>query len=285
MNNMDISSTIAQLRRLVPEAAVLPADAAAALPLGVPAADAALGGGLKPGALHEIHAASPREAGAAAGFALGLAGRLMRMRDGPLLWLRHAMAEREYGRFHAPGLAEMGLDPRRLVTVGAGRTDDLLDAALQAMRGLKAGVVLLEPYGQAKELDMTAGRRLALAAEASRGGVTLLTLFSSRDPCPSPALTRWRISAAPAEPGPRHLMGPPRFRAELIRSRTGQTGEWVMEWNSDASIFRQDGSIQGGAIRDGAVSRPQVPLPAHGPAEADHGDPDFRKAEDFRKAG
>jgi protein ImuA len=260
---MDVSVIMADLRRLVPAATAWPADARA-IPLGAPEIDAALGGGLKVGALHEVHAASPGGAGAAAGFALGLAARLL-VQGSPLLWLRQVMAEREFGLPYAPGLAEMGLDPRRLTLVAARRTGDLLDAALQAARGLPSGVVLLEPWGAAKELDLTAARRLALAAEAS--GVTLVSLFAGREPSPSPAFSRWRIAAMPATAGPRWLMGRPRVRAELIRSRTGRTGEWCVEWDSDERIFRPE-----------EISRPQVAVPSDGSAEADHGGADWRRA-------
>jgi protein ImuA len=263
---MNIRATITDLRRLIPDVAVLPRQAVAAAPLGLPELDALLGGGLRAGALHEVYAATPADSGAGAGFALGLA-RLLRP-DGrtPLLWLRQSPTEREFGRPHAPGLAEMGIDPRRLVLATARRGPDLLDAALQAMRGLKAGVVLLEPWGAARELDLTASRRLALAAEASAGGVTLIALFAGREPTPSPALTRWRIAAAPATAGPRALMGRPRLRAELIRHRSGRTGEWVVEWMSDACVFR--GSCES---PERALPRPAPSLPADGPAAADHG--------------
>jgi protein ImuA len=227
------------------------------MPVGVPDMDAALGGGIRAGALHEAHAASPGDAGAAAGFVLGLAARLAE-RGGPLVWIRQAMADCEFGRPYAPGLAEAGLDPRRLALVTTRRTVDLLDAGLQATRELSAGVVLLEPWGQARELDMTAARRLALAAETS--GVTVLCLFAGREPVPSTALSRWRISATPATAGPRWLMGRPRVRAELIRSRTGRTGEWCVEWDSDERVFRP-----------AEIPRPQVAVPADGQVAADHG--------------
>lgn len=256
MNYMDISDTIADLRRRISATAAWPVDTRVST-LGIPGIDAALGGGLRAGALHEVHAASQADAGAAAGFVLGLAGRLT-ARGQPLIWFRQSMADREFGHPHAPGLAEMGLDPRRLALVMAQRTGDLLDGALQAVRGLSAGVVLLEPWGQARELDMTAARRLALATEAS--GATLLCLFAGRDPSPSPALSRWRVAAMPATAGPRWLMGRPCVRAELIRSRTGRTGEWSVEWDSDECVFRP-----------AEISRHPAAVPADGQAQADHG--------------
>ena len=88
------------------------ADAPAPAPLGHATLDAAIGGGLARGRLHELFAAQPEDAGAAAGFATMLA--LLALPPGaPLLWLRQDEAERGLGRLHPPGLAEIGLDPSR----------------------------------------------------------------------------------------------------------------------------------------------------------------------------
>ena len=52
------------------------------LPLGLPAVDAALGGGLACAALHELAPAAPAQFGTAAGFALAIAA--LRTADRPL---------------------------------------------------------------------------------------------------------------------------------------------------------------------------------------------------------
>src|SRR5437867_7724854 len=67
-----------------------------ALRLGIPAIDAALGGGLALGAMHEI-TPGPLHLGAACGFALALAGRALE-RGGDLLWIETAFAAAETGR-------------------------------------------------------------------------------------------------------------------------------------------------------------------------------------------
>src|SRR5215475_16051003 len=53
----------------------LVSECGAPLPLGIPAIDGALGGGLSRGALHEIAAAGEAATAAATGFALALAAR------------------------------------------------------------------------------------------------------------------------------------------------------------------------------------------------------------------
>ena len=73
------------------------------LMLGMPPIDAALGGGLACGALHEVAAVD--NSAAATGFAAFLLGRLQRQTDGPLLWLPAR------NDLYGPGLARLGLDP------------------------------------------------------------------------------------------------------------------------------------------------------------------------------
>ena len=74
----------------------------------------------------------------------------------------------------------------------------LLEGAADAARCPGLGALIVECWGKCPALDLTASRRLALAAEQS--GVTLLLLRLEAEPVPSAADTRWAVSAAP-EPG------------------------------------------------------------------------------------
>ena len=89
--------------------------------LGHADADATLHGGLAIGAMHEVFAEG-RQSAAATGFIAGLAGRLQRPRR-PLVWVRQDFTEIESGALSMSGLAELGLDPRLLVTVRAADVD------------------------------------------------------------------------------------------------------------------------------------------------------------------
>src|ERR1700753_3592892 len=95
--------------------------------LGHAEADAALQGGLATGAVHEVFADAGRQASVATGFVTGLAARVAVRR--PLLWVRQDFIEREAGALSASGLAELGLDPRRLVTVRAADVESALRSA------------------------------------------------------------------------------------------------------------------------------------------------------------
>ena len=104
-----------------------------AVPFGIAEIDAVLpGGGLLPGALHEVMGAgADRQAGAAG--ALFAAGILARM-PGFVLWVL------ERDDLFAPGLASAGLHPDRVVYAEAGRSVLLVMEEGLRHRGL-AGVV------------------------------------------------------------------------------------------------------------------------------------------------
>jgi protein ImuA len=205
-----------------------------AVPLGVPAIDARLGGGLAVGALHEIAAA---DAGAASAFAAALAARLARQKGGAVLWCAspHAL---EAGALYGPGLRALGLDPARLVAVSAARGDAVLWAMEEGLRCTALAAVI----GETDAAGPVATRRLQLAAAAH--GVTALLLrpaMAAATGGAPVAATRWRISAAPSQPrGHAALLGLPGaacWKMELIRCRAGAPGAWVVEWRDETGDF------------------------------------------------
>src|ERR1700722_20491237 len=210
--------------------------------------DAALQGGLAMGAMHEVFAEG-RQIAAATGFITGLAGRAVARR--PLLWVRQDFAEIESGALSMSGLAELGLDPRLLVTVRAADVDTALRTAADALACDALGGVVLEVWGQARLLDLVASRKLTLAAQMS--GVTALLLRSGAEPLPSTAETRWIVRAAHSPPSPH--WGAPVFDAQLVRNRHGPVGRWIMEWKCDECLFR----------KPAAYPQPVAAAPAHRP--------------------
>ena len=222
------------------------------------ALDAALGGGLARGRVHELFAPEVDDGPSAAGFAVMLA--LLAAGPGsPILWLRTDEAERRGGRLHAPGLVELGGDPDALLLGQAPDAKALLRGAADAARcpGLEALVV--ECRGKCPALDLTASRRLALAAEQS--GVTLFLLRQEAEPVPSAADTRWAVSAAPSRALEANAPGAPMFEIELLRRRAGPAGmRWQLEWNRDRLVFSEP-----------ALPGAMVPLPSRRPAAPDTG--------------
>ena len=198
------------------------AGALESVSLGVAALDGALPwGGLPRGALHEV-AGGGVGGDAAEGFSAALAARLIDGR-GPALW---CLAR---GDLHGPGLGVFGLDPDRLIVARARKSHDVLWAMEEGLRSGRPGAVLGEP----RALDLTAGRRLQLAARA--GGVACLVLRAdAAGTQASVALTRWRVTAAPSEP-PDDLpgLGAARWRVALERCRGGVAQEWLLEWSHE----------------------------------------------------
>ncbi|HEU4959724.1 MAG TPA: hypothetical protein VFT56_04895 [Sphingomonas sp.] len=206
--------------------------------------DAALGGGLALGRLHELFAVEASDAGAATGFAAMLASLVAH--EGPMVWLREAEAEAR-GRLHGPGLAELGLDPARLVLGVPREPLDLLRAAADVLRCAPIGVAVIELWRQPHPLDLTASRRLAVAAETS--GVTALLLRIAAAPAPSAAQTRWRVAAAPSGALEAEAPGHPTFDLELIRQRSGPQGlSWRVEWNRDTRTFAEPAPLSGAVV-------------------------------------
>jgi protein ImuA len=219
----------------------LGADCAGAIALGIPPIDAALGGGLVTGALHEIAAARETEIAAACGFALALAARSRReARNGSqdagtgaaVVWIAEDLSLAENGAPYGPGLDEAGIAPERLIMVTAPRAHDVLWAMEEALRCRAVGAVIGEI--RARGVDVVATRRLSLAAAA--GNTLALLLRTAPDEEPSAAATRWIVGAAPSAPSP-HGVGPPRLAVRLVRNRRGHLGAWSVEWNSVEQRF------------------------------------------------
>ena len=249
------TSTLVSLRGSI-ERIESPGDACAfnKVALGHASADAMLRGGLAVAAVHEVFAEGHQGA-AATGFVAGLAGRIAPRK--PLVWVRQDFAEIESGALSMSGFAELGLDPRLVVTVRAADAETALRATADALACDAVGTVVLEVWGETRQLDLVASRKLTLAAQAS--GVTALLLRVAAEPAPSTAETRWIVRAAHSPPDvPWSAWGAPVFDANLVRNRHGPVGRWIMEWKCDECLFREPA----------AYPQPVAAAPAHRPHQA-----------------
>ncbi|TAJ30190.1 MULTISPECIES: hypothetical protein [unclassified Bosea (in: a-proteobacteria)] len=278
------SPTLSDLRRSLAEAALRAGPAAAGrVGLGVPEIDAVLSGGLQRAALHEIHAASTADLAAATGFALGLALRAAegagKAAERPILWARQDFLDAETGRLHAPGLNELGLDPARLLLVRARDAEGVLRAGAEGARCPALGAVLIEPWGEARPFDLTASRRLSLAAEGA--GVTVLVLRVAAREAPSAARTRWRVAALASRALEANAPGAPAFRLSLLRQRGGAAEcEWRVEWDRDRRFFAERTAFDRLPHRTNhapPLSRPLVSLPGDGSSAAEGRDSGLRR--------
>lgn len=180
------------------------------VPLGVGRLDERLGGGLLPGALHEIRSADA-DGPLAFGFALALAARLTAANrevsargpvphspvphaplTGTTLIVSTFDGAGEWGRPYGPGLAAFGLDPDTLLLVEARRPREALWAAEEGLACRALSAVVTEIRGDPPLVDLTATRRLVL--RAARSGVTAILVRPGTADGLSAARTRWRIA-------------------------------------------------------------------------------------------
>ena len=233
---------------------------------GYGALDGYLDGGFRRGQLHEIFASDAEDNGSAAGFTAMLALCAAQSRK-KTLWLRTLDAPRRGGRFNSVGLAELGGDPATLIMAVAPDDTVLLRSAADALRCKGFGSVIIECWGSPAILDLTASRRLTLAAR--QAGVTAFMLRLGAQEQPSTADTRWSVQSAPSVPLEANAPGHPVLDVTLLRQRSGPAGKhWRMEWNRDQRSFQEPTGIAhyGNSLAAAPVSGAMVSVSASEPA-------------------
>jgi protein ImuA len=221
---------------LDPSSAASFGEAAGLITLRLPEVDAVLQGGLARGALHELAPAkpTPQQPAAITGFALALAARAVA--DGrSALWIQTDFAALEAGLPYGPGLDLFGLPLRHLLILRVSRPLDLLWAFEEALKSRGVAAVLAELPESGTAADLTATRRLTLAARAGGG----LGLLLRHRPCPlaSAAMTRWQVTAAVSRPDDYGGLGRTAFDLSLCKNRRGHCGRWIVCWNHDERSF------------------------------------------------
>lgn len=178
--------------------------------------------------------AGPGHAGAAIGFGLALAMQRRAASRAPvLLWVREAAAVAEAGDVYGPGLNALGLSPDACIVVEARSLIDGLRAALEGARCAALHAVVLETVAP---IDLTASRRLKLAAEKS--GVEIVLIRHGGRMLPNAAQIRWRVQGAP-------LLQPdgsrrPTFEVVVLKSSSGLDGRsCIVEWDHERRCFLQ----------------------------------------------
>jgi protein ImuA len=236
--------------------------------LGAPPIDAALGGGLALGALHELAPTAPIHLAAASGFAVAFAARASaRHRQvpgqvpGQVLWVATDFAAGEGGGPYGPGIDLFGMASARLIVLRVPRAVDVLWAMEEGLRCRALACVIAELTGDGTAADLTATRRLSLAArEGSCGqgwGLGLLIRHRAT-PSPSAAATRWQIAAALSQPDGFGGLGHTRFDLSLRKNRRGPSGRWLVTWDHHDHAFHAALPV---GVAETAVDRPdRAPL-------------------------
>lgn len=193
-------------------------------------------------ALHEVKPASYNDWPAALALGLRLVAR--RIADWPagrapprILWCQTSALGRDLGRLYAPGIETLGLPLDVFLIVETSRVKE----ALWAMEeGLRSGTLALV-VGSVKEIELTASRRLGLAAAA--GSTPCLALTAPATAGAPAATTRWRATRCPsaAHAFDRAAPGAPRIHLALERCRGRplvETLSETVEWCDAARRFR-----------------------------------------------
>lgn len=226
--------------------------------------DAVLGGGLACGALHELASAAPFQLGGTCGFAAAVAARAGN-KGGEVLWITTDFARREGGGPYGPGLDLFGLTPARLLVLTVSRPADVLWAMEEGLRCRALACTIAELTGEGAEADLTATRRLSLAARegvsARVSGLGLLIRHRAT-PMPSAAATRWHVGGAASLPDRLAQLsggfGRPRFDLSLRKNRRGPSGRWLVEWDQHERAFQPALSV--------GVAAPALDRPDRAPA-------------------
>ena len=226
--------------------------------------DRVLGGGLACGALHELAPTAPIHLGATSGFALAVAARASEERR-QVLWVTTDYAAGEGGGPYGPGLDLFGMASARLLMLRVPKPVDVLWAMEEALRCRALACVIAELTGEGAEADLTATRRLSLAARegvsARVSGLGLLIRHRAT-PMPSAAATRWHVAGAASLPDRLALLsgglGRPRFDLSLCKNRRGPSGRWLVEWDQHERAFQPALSV---GVAAPALDRPdRAPL-------------------------
>jgi protein ImuA len=204
--------------------------------LGIEAADAMLGGGLNCEAVHEILPAAAGDLAAATGFALALAARAGTARR-HVLYVQHDFTAWEGAPPYAPGLAQLGIGTRHLTHLRVGHVEEALWALAEALKCRAFAAVIGEFPANATALDLTATRRLVLAAQQGDGIGFLLRHAGAVDA--NAATTRWQVSAAPSRSDEFGGIGCAVFALELLKNRFGPCGRWTLGWNHHEHCFAE----------------------------------------------
>jgi protein ImuA len=207
---------------------------ARSLAFGVRTIDAVLQGGLAPASLHEVVPVAMCDFGAAVGFAFALAARASD--DGRnTLWIQTDFAALESGNIYGPGCDLFGLPARQLLVLKVSRPLDALWAMEEALKCGALASVIAELPNDGSIADLTATRRLTLAA---REGGGFGFLFRHRpSPLTSSAETRWEVAATPSRPDQFGGLGHTAFILSLTKNRRGPTGRWPVAWDYHERVF------------------------------------------------
>ena len=171
-------------------------------------------GGLPAGCIHEVKGAS---LAIALAFYSSMSARVAG-EQGNIVYIAPDRS------LHPLGLLPYGMKLDQFLFVSVRRSQDLSWAVLEALRCSQVSAVMAVLDG----IDLTASRRLQLAAESS-GATGFLVGHGTSTSIAAP-ITRWRVSSKIGKPGQR--FDEPAWTLDLLYCRGGRPGNWTVEWRN-----------------------------------------------------
>jgi len=145
------------------------------------------------GSLNEVWSDGYRDTGAALGFTLAQARRLLTMARPVVLWLQLSHDGLETGLLYGPGLSTFGFDPAQMIIGRMKRIEDLLWATEEAIACRSVAAVITDVTRFHTILDFTVSRRLSLRAQNTGTAVFMMRYGQNREA--SAARFRWHVAA------------------------------------------------------------------------------------------
>ncbi len=175
------------------------------------------------GCMHEFTSNSIQDIAATNGFVCGLLSKLMSP-GGACVWISTSRT------LFPAALKNFGIEPEQIIFIDLKKEKDVLYATEEALKCNKLTAVL----GDIKDISFKESRRFQLAAEQSRVTGFILR-HQPRLINTIACVSRWRVTSIPSElrdamPG----VGFPGWHVELLKVRNGTTGNWNIEWSSNA---------------------------------------------------
>lgn len=152
----------------------------------------------RPASFYEIAPASAADCSAAAGFALTIAGQMIKSLKRPVLWVAEDFALTEQGAPYAPGLAAYGIPVGDFILIRTRSRLDLWRVMEEAIKSRAFAAIIGEPAALAGRDLPALIRRLTINARANTACAMLL-----RPPAQAgflaPSPLRFEVSARPAD--------------------------------------------------------------------------------------
>jgi protein ImuA len=219
---------------------------------------------LPSGVLHEVFVDEHRIGGAALGFALGAALKLITAERPALIVAQLNRDAQDLGVPYGAGLKAFGIDPDAVVLCRPENIIELLWAVEEAIGCHSVAAVIADIGTETATLDFTASRRLSL--RTASGGSTVFLVRYGREREATAARFRWHVDPITSGETQYDARAPghPRWKVELEKGRLGSRRdptEWMLDWTENGfALAKSPGTAAHPATRPPLPGAPSAAL-------------------------